>query len=118
MRNAQKRYVLRKLKVRKKIFGTAVRPRLSVYRSLRNIHAQVIDDMQGKVIAADSTISAESKDRKKGGNIVAAEKVGDRIAKKTIAAGIKKVVFDRGGVPYHGRIKALAESARKAGLEF
>ncbi|MFH1379710.1 MAG: 50S ribosomal protein L18 [bacterium] len=118
MKNALARYKLRKIRIRKKVFGTSARPRLRVYRSLKQVYAQVIDDVTGRVLAADSTISKLNGKVTNGGSIAAANVIGERIAKKAISAGITKVVFDRGGWPYHGRIKALAESARKAGLEF
>jgi large subunit ribosomal protein L18 len=104
---------------RKKIEGTAERPRLSVYRSLNNIYAQIIDDSKGATLVAASTLEKDIKgtDGHKG-NIDAAKKVGELIAKKAIAAGVKKVVFDRSGYRYHGSIKALAEGSREGGLEF
>ena len=100
-------------KVRKKIVGNTERPRLSVFRSLKHIHAQVIDDSSGKTLAAASSLKI-----KNGGNIVAAKQVGKLIAEKAKAAGIAKVVFDRGNSLYHGRIKALADAAREGGLLF
>lgn len=116
------RNILRKkrhLRIRNKIFGTRERPRLNVYRSLNNIYAQVIDDDAGVTLAAASTLSPELKGRlKSGGNVEAAAAVGELIAKKAVEKGIKRVVFDRGGYIYHGRVKALAEAARKNGLEF
>ena len=118
MKSAQERYYLRKERTKKKIRGTSERPRLSVYRSLCQIYAQVIDDSTGNVLAADSTLAKDFGNNKKGGNIAAAEQIGKRIAEKTLKGGITQVVFDRGGWPYLGRIKALAESARKAGLKF
>lgn len=116
------RNILRKkrhLRIRNKIFGTRERPRLNVYRSLNNIYAQVIDDDAGVTLAAASTLSPELKGKlKSGGNVEAAAAVGELIAKKAVEKGIKRVVFDRGGYIYHGRVKALAEAARKNGLEF
>ena len=100
-------------KMKKKLYGTKERPRLAVFRSLGNIHAQVIDDSQGKTLA-----SASSLKDKKGGNIAAAKKVGAAIATKAKAAGVTKVIFDRGTSLYHGRVKALAEAAREGGLLF
>ena len=94
------------------------RPRLSVTRSLKYLYAQVIDDSQGKTLAFASSLSKELKGEKAGKNIASAKKVGELIAKKALAAGIKKVAFDRGGRVYHGRIKALADAARVGGLEF
>ncbi|HEX3030462.1 MAG TPA: 50S ribosomal protein L18 [Clostridia bacterium] len=107
------------LRVRKKISGTAERPRLNVFRSLNHIYAQVIDDTNGMTIAAASTLDESLKGKVKfGGNKEAAKEVGKLIAKKASDKGIKEVVFDRGGYIYHGRIKDLAEAAREAGLEF
>ena len=99
--------------------GTAVRPRLSVYRSLANIYAQIIDDDEGRTLCATSSLDpALRKELKYGGNIKAAERVGARLAELARQQGIEKVVFDRGHAKYHGRIKALAEAARKGGLKF
>jgi len=95
--------------------GTTERPRLNVYRSLNHIYAQVIDDSQGVTVASASTLASK---QKTGGNVAAAKEVGKLIAEKAQEKGIKKVVFDRGGYLYHGRIKALADAAREAGLEF
>jgi large subunit ribosomal protein L18 len=109
----------RKLRVRKKVNGTTARPRLSVYRSLSHLYAQVIDDSAGTTLAHASTLSPELKGTleeldKKG----AAKKVGELIAKKCIEKDIKAVVFDRNGLPYHGRIAAVADGAREGGLQF
>ncbi|MBS1813768.1 MAG: 50S ribosomal protein L18 [Acidobacteria bacterium] len=105
-------------RVRAKVSGTAERPRLNVYRSLNHIYTQVIDDANGVTLASASTIVKKGADKTSGGNISAAQAVGKAIAEKAQAAGVKKVVFDRGGYLYHGRIKALADAAREAGLEF
>lgn len=106
-------------RIRKKVFGTPERPRLSVYRSLNHIYAQVIDDFHGKTIVAASTFDKDlSSEKGHKGNVSMAKKVGQLVAKKAITKGVKKVVFDRGGYLYHGRVKALAEGAREAGLEF
>lgn len=102
---------------RKYIKGTAQTPRLNVYRSLSNIYAQIIDDDNGKTLVAASTVEKSVKETY-GGNIEAAKAVGKSIAEKALAKGVKSVVFDRGGYLYHGRVKALAEAAREAGLEF
>ncbi|RKY04953.1 50S ribosomal protein L18 [Candidatus Poribacteria bacterium] len=111
--------IRRHKRVRKKVSGTPERPRLCVFRSLRHIYAQIIDDEHGVTLAAASTLSPEIRDKiKTGGNIEAAKLVGQLIAKKALEKGIKKVVFDRGGYKYHGRVKALADAAREAGLEF
>jgi large subunit ribosomal protein L18 len=109
----------RKLRIRKKVHGTAERPRLTVFRSLNHIYAQIINDDQGYTLAAASTLSPELKEREGGtGNIDAAKAVGALLASKAIAASVNKVVFDRNGFLYHGRIKALADAAREGGLEF
>jgi large subunit ribosomal protein L18 len=100
-------------RIRAKLAGTTERPRLNVYRSLNHIYAQVIDDQKGETL-----ISASSIKLKTGGNVAAAKEIGKAIAEKAVEKGIKKVVFDRGGFLYHGRIKALADAAREAGLEF
>jgi large subunit ribosomal protein L18 len=96
-----------------------VRPRLSIFRSGKQIYAQVIDDLQGKTVAAASTLEADLKDKlKSGANIEAATEVGKLVAERAKKAGVKKVVFDRGRFLYHGRVKALADGARDGGLEF
>ncbi|ASW42170.1 50S ribosomal protein L18 [Clostridium isatidis] len=107
----------RHLRVRKKVFGTAERPRLSVYRSEKNIYAQIIDDVKAVTLVAASSLD-KSLNLKVGGNKEAAKLVGELIAKKALENGITEVVFDRGGYVYHGRIQALAEAAREAGLKF
>lgn len=111
---------LRKHKrIRKKIAGTPDRPRLAVYRSLAQIYAQAIDDTTGKTIAAASTVEKEFRAGDgSGGNISAAKVIGENIAKRLLEKGIENVIFDRGGFMYHGRVKALAEAAREAGLKF
>ena len=109
----------RGLRTRKHVRGTQERPRLSVCRSLAHIYAQIIDDDKGQTLCAMSTLDpVVRKDAGYGGNVKAAKVVGDRLAKLAIEKGIKKVVFDRGHAPFHGRVKALAEAARKGGLEF
>ncbi len=107
----------RHLRIRSKLKGTANRPRLNVYRSTAHIYAQIIDDKAGKTLAASSTIAKEI-DIKGKNKTSAAEEVGKDIAKKALAAGIEEVVFDRGGYLYIGRVKALADGARQAGLKF
>jgi large subunit ribosomal protein L18 len=102
-------------RIRQKLSGTAERPRLNVFRSLNHIYAQVVDDQNGITLAAASTLALKVKT---GGNVAAAKEIGKAIAEKAAEKGIKKVVFDRGGFLYHGRIKALADAAREAGLEF
>lgn len=109
----------RHLRVRKKISGTAERPRLNVFRSAKHMYAQVIDDVKGVTLVSASTLDKELKGQvENGGNVEAAQKVGALIAQRAKAKGIDKVVFDRGGYLYHGRVQALAEAAREAGLEF
>ncbi len=102
-------------RIRRKVQGTAERPRLAIYRSLNHIYAQVIDDEQGRTIASASTTEKDLRGST-GGNIEAAERVGRAIAERVDAKGISSVVFDRGGYRYHGRVKALADAARSAGL--
>ena len=119
MKDKWTRYEYRQKRTREKLAGRPDgRPRLSVTRSLKYLYAQVIDDAQGKTLAFASSLSKELKSEKAGKNLVSAKKVGELIAKKALAAGVKKVAFDRGGRVYHGRIKALAEAARAGGLEF
>lgn len=107
------------LKIRKRISGTAERPRMSVYRSLSNIFVQLVDDVNGKTLVSASTIDKELKaEIKNGGNVEAAKLVGKKVAERAVAAGIKTIIFDRSGYIYTGRVKALADAAREAGLEF
>ena len=116
MLKPRERNVIRKrvhTRIREKMSGTAERPRLNVYRSLNHIYAQVIDDQKGETLVAASTIKSKT-----GGNVAAAKEIGKAVAELAVAKGIKKVVFDRGGYQYHGRIQALAEAAREAGLKF
>jgi large subunit ribosomal protein L18 len=110
---------LRHWRVRKKLSGTKERPRMSVFFSNENIHVQFIDDIAGKTIAAASTLSKAIPDREKlGANVNSAKTIGTIAAKAAIDKGIKAVVFDRGGARYHGKVKALADAAREAGLQF
>jgi large subunit ribosomal protein L18 len=102
-------------RIRAKISGTAERPRLNVYRSLNHIYAQLIDDQKGVTLVSASTIALKLKT---GGNVAAAKEIGKAVAERALEKGVKKVVFDRGGYLYHGRIKALADAAREAGLDF
>ena len=102
-------------RIRAKLSGTGERPRLNVYRSLNHIYAQVIDDQKGETIVSASSLAMKFKT---GGNVASAKEIGKAIAERAVEKGIKKVVFDRGGYLYHGRIKALADAAREAGLEF
>lgn len=111
----------RHARVRRKVVGTAIRPRLAVSRSLRNISAQVIDDSSGRTLAAASTATRELREALRtsgGGNVSAAQAVGRLVAARAKTAGVRQVVFDRGGFSYHGRVAALAEAAREEGLEF
>ena len=105
----------RHLRVRKKISGTPECPRLNVFRSNKNIHAQIIDDVNGKTLASANSVEMKLEN---GSNIEAAKKVGAEIAKRALEKNIENVVFDRGGYVYHGRVQALAEAAREAGLKF
>ncbi len=115
----QVRLQRRKYGIRKILNGSADRPRLSVFRSDKHIYAQLIDDIAGRTLASAASTSGEVRgDLKNGGNIAAAQLVGRAIAERAMAAGITKVAFDRGGRKYHGRVKALADAARKGGLEF
>ena len=102
-------------RIRKKVSGTAERPRLAVFRSLNHIYAQVIDDVNGKTLAAASTTEKDLKG-KSGGTVAAAQTIGKAIAERAQSAGVSQVVFDRGGYVYHGRVKALLDATREAGL--
>ena len=116
-RDAHRQRIHRRM--REVIVGTGERPRLSVYRSLKHIRAQVIDDHKGHTLAAASSLDADVRKQIRGGsNIAAAKVVGKIVAERAKAAGVEKVVFDRGGYQYHGRIQALADAAREAGLKF
>ncbi len=108
------------IRIRKKVKGDAIRPRLAVFRSLKHIYAQIIDDRAGVTLVAASTNekSANPTASGVGGNLAGAKQIGQLVAQRAIEKGVKKVVFDRGGFLYHGRIKALADAAREAGLEF
>src|SRR5215831_11168740 len=110
------------LRQRKRIAGTPARPRLSVFRSVSHIYAQVIDDLAGKTLVSASSVDASLKGAfpkgARGGNLKGAEAIGKAIAERSIEKGIKRVVFDRSGFLYHGRLRAVADAARKAGLEF
>ena len=102
-------------RIRSRVSGTAERPRLAVFRSVKHIYAQVIDDTKGHTVVA---AGSSEKDSKNGGNVAGAKEIGKLVAERAKDKGIKAVVFDRGGYQYHGRVKALAEAAREAGLEF
>ena len=103
-------------RIRRKLRGTTERPRLAVFRSVAHIYAQVIDDAEGKTLASASSVDKGGKTN--GGNVAAAKSIGKLVAERAKEKGIKSVVFDRGGYQYHGRVKALADAAREAGLEF
>ncbi len=109
-------------RIRAKVFGSAERPRLAVYRSLQHIYAQVIDDALGQTLAAASSnepdFRAQAGEKIKGGNVAGAKVVGQLLAQRALGTGIAQVVFDRGGNPYHGRVKSLADGAREGGLKF
>ena len=106
-------------RIRRKLSGTEARPRLAVFRSVAHIYAQVIDDVAGKtLVSASSVDKSENKSKSSGGNVAAAKAIGKLVAERAKEKGVKAVVFDRGGYQYHGRIKALADAAREAGLEF
>ena len=104
------------LRIRRKLRGTPERPRLAVFRSVAHIYAQVIDDVGGKTLVSASSVDKGGKT--KGGNVAAAKAIGKLVAERAKEKGVKQVVFDRGGYVYHGRVKALADAAREAGLEF
>ena|SRR5207302_5684422 len=114
-----KRLLRRRHHVRKSVFGSPERPRLSVFRSSKHISAQVINDFDGRTLVAASSVAADVRgELKNGGNIAAAKRVGRAIAERAKAAGVTAVAFDRGGRMYHGRVKALADAAREGGLKF
>jgi large subunit ribosomal protein L18 len=111
-----------KYRIRKRVQGTEARPRLTIYRSVAHIYVQVVDDMSGRTIASASSVEPTVKsamDKKaRGGNVAGAQAIGKTIAERLIEKGVKRVVFDRNGFLYHGRVKAVADAAREAGLEF
>jgi large subunit ribosomal protein L18 len=116
-RNAHRLRIHRR--VRRRVAGTADRPRLAVFRSLKHIYAQVIDDRTGRTLVSASTLDRQVRQQvRNGGNVAAAKIVGRVVAERARAAGIERVVFDRGGYKYHGRVQALADAAREAGLQF
>jgi large subunit ribosomal protein L18 len=110
--------IRRHRRVRKKVHGTAARPRLAVHRSNKHISVQVIDDDSGRTLAAASSTETDQRAAGSGGSVAAAERVGALVAERAKAAGVTTVVFDRGGFAYHGRVAAIAEAARNGGLEF
>jgi large subunit ribosomal protein L18 len=111
-----------KFRIRKRVQGTDARPRLTIYRSVSHIYVQVVDDMSGRTIASASSVEPSVKGglgkTAKGGNVAGAQAIGKTIAERLIEKGVKRVVFDRNGFLYHGRVKAVADAAREAGLEF
>ena len=110
-----------KFRIRKRVHGTEARPRLTVFRSVAHMYVQVVDDMTGTTVAAASSVESDLKGamgKAKGGNVAGAQAVGKAIAQRLLEKGVKRVVFDRNGFLYHGRVKAVAEAAREAGLEF
>ncbi len=109
---------MRRIRIRKKILGTSERPRLSLFRSLNHVYAQIIDDLEGKTLLGISTRSKEFGKSKDAGNVKGAKELGKLVAKKAMEKKISQVVFDRGGFLYHGRVKAFAEGAREGGLKF
>jgi len=111
--------IRRHRRIRKKVRGSAARPRISVFKSTRHIYAQLIDDAAGVTLVSASTLDKELREGLgHGGNREAAKKVGDLLGRRAVEKGIRQAVFDRGGFPYHGRVKELADAARGAGLEF
>lgn len=114
----QDRLKMRHRRVRQRVLGTPQRSRLSVHKSLRHLYAQVIDDVEGVTLVSASTLEPELRQKARGPNLAAAREIGTLIAKRAQEKGIKTVVFDRGGYLYHGVVAALAEAARKQGLEF
>jgi len=110
--------IKRKNRIRRKVSGTPEKPRLTVYKSLNHIYAQVVDDTTGRTLAAASSLSKELKGQDEGDKKASARRVGTLIAQKAKAANVEAVVFDRNGFPYHGRIAAVADAAREAGLKF
>lgn len=115
MRSREERYEFRRLRVKSSTRGTPERPRLTVYRSLKYIYAQIVDDVAGRTLAA---ASSRDKGVSKDTGVKAASAVGQALAKKAVQKGIQSVIFDRGARPYHGQVKALADGAREAGLKF
>lgn len=115
-KNATRRRVHER--IRKKILGTSERPRLNVYRSLNHVYVQLIDDLKGATLVSANSAEGKKGEQRTGGNVAAAKAVGKAIAERAKAKGITKAVFDRGGYIYHGRVKALADAAREAGLQF
>jgi len=121
IRKIEKKEIRKRIhvRIRRKLRGTTERPRLAVFRSVAHIYAQVIDDVEGKTLVSASSVDKDAKGAKGGGgNVAAAKTIGKLVAERAKEKGVTRVVFDRGGYQYHGRIKALADAAREAGLEF
>jgi large subunit ribosomal protein L18 len=124
IRKIEKKEIRKRIhvRIRRKLRGTTERPRLAVFRSVAHIYAQVIDDVEGKTLVSASSVDKGAKGAKgskpAGGNVAAAKNIGKLVAERAKAKGVTRVVFDRGGYQYHGRVKALADAAREAGLEF
>jgi large subunit ribosomal protein L18 len=108
----------RKARIRRKVYGTPERPRLCVYKSLHHVYAQIVDDVQGRTLASASTLSPEVRDAGGTNTVAGARVVGTVVAERARQGGIRQVVFDRSGYPYHGKVRALAEAAREGGLDF
>ena len=117
-KNSRRLRVVRHIRVRKKVQGDGARPRLCVFRSLRHIYAQVIDDTTGHTLASASSLEAAGKGTESAAKLATSQSVGKLVAERAKEQGIKEVVFDRGGYKYHGRVKALAEGSREGGLVF
>ncbi|MBN1858006.1 50S ribosomal protein L18 [Candidatus Bipolaricaulota bacterium] len=117
-RSRQQERIKRHVRIRKRVRGTADRPRLCVYKSLRHVYAQIIDDEAGATLVTASTLDKALIEKMSGSNRVSAEAVGALLAERAAEKGVKRVVFDRGGYPYHGVVAALADACRKGGLEF
>ncbi len=118
MKSSSHHRLKRHARIRKKLSGTAERPRLAVFRSNKHIYVQLIDDLSGKTLASASTTDASLKDQSNLNTVAGAAKVGALVAERAVAAGVSSVVFDRGGFKFHGKVKALADGAREKGLQF
>lgn len=121
IKTRREKRIIRHKRIRKKVFGTAERPRMAIYKSLNNLFVQIINDEEGKTLISASTIDKDFVEKygfRGGKNIEVAKKLGEFIAEKALANGIENVVFDRGGFIYHGKVKAFAEAAREKGLKF
>ncbi len=115
----RQRRARRKIRVRKRVFGSAEKPRLTVFRSNRNISAQLVDDLSGRTLVQAGTLNRDVRETlEESGNVAAASRVGELLAQRAVVQGIRQVAFDRNGYRFHGRVKALAEAAREGGLKF